>query len=156
MGAGPHANRRVKALSAVPVGRTLVRRGLAGNPRPCGRAEARPTAWATRHSDGPTPSPDRASNFSGGRDPWERRLRCDSASRWAHYPDRYWKNPALALTGRMDRHFTALWDHGHIKFWSMRTLGALLTEAGFVDVRFERVGRVPALAKSMIAIARKP
>jgi 2-polyprenyl-6-hydroxyphenyl methylase/3-demethylubiquinone-9 3-methyltransferase len=35
-------------------------------------------------------------------------------------------------------------------------LGELLQEAGFVDIRFERVGRVPALAKSMIGIARKP
>ncbi len=68
----------------------------------------------------------------------------------------YWKNLALALTGRMDQHFTALWDHGHIKFWSVKTLSELLREAGFVDVRFERVGRVPALAKSMIAVARKP
>lgn len=68
----------------------------------------------------------------------------------------YLKNLALAVTGRMDKHFTALWDHGHIKFWSMATLGELLREAGFVDVRFERVGRVSALAKSMIAIARKP
>lgn len=68
----------------------------------------------------------------------------------------YWKNLALALSGRLDAHFTALWDHGHIKFWSIRTLGELLREAGFVDVRFERVGRVPALAKSMIAVARKP
>lgn len=68
----------------------------------------------------------------------------------------YLKNPALALSGRMDAHFTALWDHGHIKFWSMKTLGELLREAGFVDVRFERVGRVPALAKAMIAVARKP
>ena len=68
----------------------------------------------------------------------------------------YWKNLALAVTGRMDQHFTALWDHGHIKFWSMATLGELLREAGFVDVRFARVGRVPALAKSMIAIVRKP
>ena len=68
----------------------------------------------------------------------------------------YWKNLALAVTGRMDKHFTALWDNGHIKFWSMATLGELLRETGFVDVRFERVGRVPVLAKSMIAIARKP
>lgn len=68
----------------------------------------------------------------------------------------YWKNLALALSGRMDAHFTALWDHGHIKFWSVRTLGELLREAGFVDLRFERVGRVPALAKSMIVVARKP
>lgn len=68
----------------------------------------------------------------------------------------YWKNLALAITGKMDRHFTALWDNGHIKFWSMKTLTILLEEAGFPDVRFKRVGRIPALAKSMIAIARKP
>jgi 2-polyprenyl-6-hydroxyphenyl methylase/3-demethylubiquinone-9 3-methyltransferase len=68
----------------------------------------------------------------------------------------YWKNLALAATGKMDAHFTALWDHGHIKFWSVKTLGELLREAGFTDIRFELVGRVPLLAKSMIAIARKP
>ncbi len=68
----------------------------------------------------------------------------------------YLKNLALALSGSMDKHFTALWDHGHIKFWSVRTLTELLNEVGFVDVRFLRVGRIPPLAKSMIAIARKP
>ncbi len=68
----------------------------------------------------------------------------------------YWKNLAMAVSGRMDKHFTALWDNGHIKFWSIATLSELLREAGFVDIRFERVGRIPALAKSMIAIARKP
>jgi 2-polyprenyl-3-methyl-5-hydroxy-6-metoxy-1,4-benzoquinol methylase len=67
----------------------------------------------------------------------------------------YLKNLALALTGKMDRHFTALWDHGHIKFWSVPTLTKLLTEAGFESIRFHRVGRVPALAKSMIAVAHK-
>jgi 2-polyprenyl-6-hydroxyphenyl methylase/3-demethylubiquinone-9 3-methyltransferase len=68
----------------------------------------------------------------------------------------YWKNLVMALSGKLDAHFTALWDHGHIKFWSMRTLTILLEEAGFRDIRFERVGRIPALAKSMVAIARKP
>ena len=68
----------------------------------------------------------------------------------------YLKNLALALTGKMDAHFTALWDHGHIKFWSIKTLTELLHEAGFEDIRFERVGRIPALAKSMIAVARRP
>lgn len=67
----------------------------------------------------------------------------------------YWKNLALALTGKMDGHFTALWDHGHIKFWSFKTLRMLLEEAGFKSVSFLRVGRMPILAKSMIAIARK-
>ena len=68
----------------------------------------------------------------------------------------YCKNLALALTGRMDAHFTALWDGGHIKFWSIKTLGKLLQDAGFVPVTFQRVGRIPPLAKSMIALARKP
>lgn len=68
----------------------------------------------------------------------------------------YMKNLALALTGKMEAHFTALWDGGHIKFFSMATLKTLLQEAGFVDIKFSRVGRVPWLAKSMIATARKP
>jgi 2-polyprenyl-6-hydroxyphenyl methylase/3-demethylubiquinone-9 3-methyltransferase len=67
----------------------------------------------------------------------------------------YWKNLALALTGRLDRHFTALWDHGHIKFWSMATLAQLLQEGGFCSIEFRRVGRLPAFAKTMLAIARK-
>lgn len=68
----------------------------------------------------------------------------------------YWKNLALALSGKLDQHFTALWDHGHIKFWSIRTLTILLSEAGFVEIGFQRVGRIPALAKAMIAVARRP
>lgn len=67
----------------------------------------------------------------------------------------YLKNLALAVTGRMDKHFTALWDNGHIKFWSIATLSELLREAGFAEVRFKRVGRISVLAKSMIAIAKK-
>jgi len=68
----------------------------------------------------------------------------------------YLKNLTIALAGKMDKHFTALWDHGHIKFWSIATLTILLERVGFTNVRFLRVGRVPALAKSMIAIAEKP
>lgn len=68
----------------------------------------------------------------------------------------YWKNLALAVAGRLDSHFTALWDHGHIKFWSIRTLRALLEEAGFVDIAFKRAGRIPPLAKSIVAVARRP
>lgn len=68
----------------------------------------------------------------------------------------YLKNLAIALLGETDRHYTALWDNGHIKFWSVKTLERLLAEAGFQDIKFLRVGRIPALAKSMIATARKP
>lgn len=68
----------------------------------------------------------------------------------------YLKNLVLAITGKMDAHFTATWDHGHIKFWSIRTLTILLEEAGFRDIRFRRVGRIPVLAKSMVAIMKRP
>jgi 2-polyprenyl-3-methyl-5-hydroxy-6-metoxy-1,4-benzoquinol methylase len=64
----------------------------------------------------------------------------------------YLKNVALALSGKMDSHFTALWDGGHIKFFSIKTLDALLRQAGAHNVRFKRVGRIPQFAKSMIAI----
>jgi len=68
----------------------------------------------------------------------------------------YLKNLLLAVSGRLDRHFTALWDGGHIKFWSHNTLSALLTEVGFINLRFLGTGRVPYVWKSMILIARKP
>lgn len=67
----------------------------------------------------------------------------------------YLKNLALAVTGRMDQHFDALSEGGHIKFWSMKTLRKLLENAGFQDIHFLRVGRLPFLAKSMIAIVHK-
>jgi 2-polyprenyl-3-methyl-5-hydroxy-6-metoxy-1,4-benzoquinol methylase len=68
----------------------------------------------------------------------------------------YWKNLALAVTGKMDAHFTALWDYGHIKFWSPGTLSALLRGAGLDVVRVVRVGRIPVLARSMVVVARRP
>ena len=68
----------------------------------------------------------------------------------------YLKNLALAVSGKLDDHFTALWDHGHIKFWSATTLRELLLEAGFADLRLVRVGRIPWFAKSMIVIATRP
>ena len=68
----------------------------------------------------------------------------------------YVKNVVLALGGKLDNHFTALWDGGHIKFWSRQTLSGLLTEKGFADLRFVGTGRVPYVWKSMILVARKP
>jgi 2-polyprenyl-3-methyl-5-hydroxy-6-metoxy-1,4-benzoquinol methylase len=46
------------------------------------------------------------------------------------------QNLLLAITGRMDRHFTVLWDHGHIKFWSRKTLTQALQETGFTSIAF--------------------
>ncbi len=65
----------------------------------------------------------------------------------------YLKNLALAAAGRMDDHFTALWDGGHIKFWSRRTLTALLGEFGFEVREFRGAGRAPWLWKSMVVRA---
>ena len=67
----------------------------------------------------------------------------------------YWKNLALSLMNRWDHHHTALWEGGHIKFFSYSTLAALLTANGFEVVDFVGVGRMPKLWKSMIVVARK-
>jgi len=66
----------------------------------------------------------------------------------------YLKNLAMALTGKMDKHFTVLWDGGHIKFWSARTLSALLNEFGFKVTQFRGSGRLPFLWKSMFISAK--
>jgi 2-polyprenyl-3-methyl-5-hydroxy-6-metoxy-1,4-benzoquinol methylase len=66
----------------------------------------------------------------------------------------YIKNLALAISGKLDAHFTVLWDGGHIKFWSRATLSQLLLEEGFVVTGFIGAGRIPYLWKSMIVIAQ--
>ena len=68
----------------------------------------------------------------------------------------YLKNVALALAGRLDAHFTVLWDGGHIKFFSWHTLRVRLEETGFGDLRFRGAGRFPYLWKSMVVSARRP
>ncbi len=67
----------------------------------------------------------------------------------------YTKNLALALAGKWEDHLNPMWDGGHVKFFSITTFRALLAEAGFRTLRIIRVGRIPPLAKSMIAVALK-
>lgn len=67
----------------------------------------------------------------------------------------YFKNLALAISGKMDAHFTALWDGGHVKFFSVDTLCELLREAGASEISYMRIGRIPILAKSMVAVVQK-
>jgi 2-polyprenyl-3-methyl-5-hydroxy-6-metoxy-1,4-benzoquinol methylase len=62
----------------------------------------------------------------------------------------YFKNLMLAAVGAFDRRFTALWDGGHIKFWSYGTLTTLLQEAKFEEFRFTGAGRLPYLWKSTV------
>jgi 2-polyprenyl-6-hydroxyphenyl methylase/3-demethylubiquinone-9 3-methyltransferase len=68
----------------------------------------------------------------------------------------YLKNLAIAATGKMDRHWTALGDCGHIKFWSWNTIRCLLDEAGFTVPEFRGAGRLPLFWKSMVVRAWKP
>jgi 2-polyprenyl-6-hydroxyphenyl methylase/3-demethylubiquinone-9 3-methyltransferase len=67
----------------------------------------------------------------------------------------YLKNLALALSGRMDAHFSTLWPGGPVKFFSADTLCQLLATEGATQLQLLRVGRIPPLAKAMIAIVRK-
>jgi len=68
----------------------------------------------------------------------------------------YVKNLVLALSNKWDSHLTPLWDGGHIKLWSRKTLSQLLNEGCFRVVRFIGAGRLPFLWKSMIIVAQKP
>ena len=67
----------------------------------------------------------------------------------------YLKNLVLAATGKLDAHFSALHDGGHIKFFSVNTLSKLVRAHGFEDLRFTFYGRAPWLWKNMICHARK-
>ncbi|EFA71944.1 Methyltransferase domain protein [Raphidiopsis brookii D9] len=64
------------------------------------------------------------------------------------------KNLALAISGKMDKHFTALWDGGHIKFFSVVTMKSLLISEGYEDIKFKFAGRIPYLWKSMLCSAK--
>lgn len=62
----------------------------------------------------------------------------------------YFKNLALSIFNGWDFHFSVGDEGGHIKFFSPRSLEALLTDAGFRDIEFRYAGRIPALARSMV------
>jgi 2-polyprenyl-3-methyl-5-hydroxy-6-metoxy-1,4-benzoquinol methylase len=68
----------------------------------------------------------------------------------------FMKNLVLAMCNRWDAHANPLWDGGHIKFWSRKTLSRLLTETGFVNLQFRRAGRVPGLWMTMVMSGDKP
>ncbi len=65
------------------------------------------------------------------------------------------KNIAIAAAGMWDSHHNPLWTGGHIKFWSRKTLRSLFQSAGFREVRFLGVGRLPYLWKSMVIVFQK-
>ena len=76
----------------------------------------------------------------------------------------YWgrrKNVALAVTDRMDRSLTGLWEGGHIKHFSRRTLSQQMEENGFETIAFKGAGEtagqrhIPYLWSGMVMTFRK-
>jgi|JI6StandDraft_1071083.scaffolds.fasta_scaffold75841_2 2-polyprenyl-3-methyl-5-hydroxy-6-metoxy-1,4-benzoquinol methylase len=76
----------------------------------------------------------------------------------------YWgyaKNIVLAVTNRIDRSLTALWEGGHIKHFSRKTLSQLMRNAGFEVTEFKGCGEgwrghAPGLWNGMMMAFRKP
>ena len=68
----------------------------------------------------------------------------------------YLKNLVLSALGRWDSHMNPLWDGGHLKLWSRRTLARLLNQAGFTRLCFRGAGRLPYLWMTMVMSAHKP
>ena len=67
----------------------------------------------------------------------------------------YWKNLALTITNKYDDHWHPLRDYGHIKFFSKATITDLCQEFELQNIQFTTVGRIPALARSMIISGTK-
>lgn len=67
----------------------------------------------------------------------------------------YLKNLVLALLNKWDIHANPLWEGGHIKFFSRRTLSELIEDNGFQVIGFKGLGRLPYLWKSMLIVAKR-
>lgn len=67
----------------------------------------------------------------------------------------YLRNLALSMFNRWDHHFTALWDHGHIKLFSRKTLSTLVAEEGFDVIRVRGVGNFWGMWRHMVVVAQR-
>jgi 2-polyprenyl-3-methyl-5-hydroxy-6-metoxy-1,4-benzoquinol methylase len=67
----------------------------------------------------------------------------------------YLKNLLLSIFGYWDKHLDPLWDGGHIKIWSKKTLTILLQQNGFRVIKFYGAGRFPFLWKSIIVVSER-
>jgi 2-polyprenyl-3-methyl-5-hydroxy-6-metoxy-1,4-benzoquinol methylase len=72
----------------------------------------------------------------------------------------YLKNLLCSIFDKWDDQFTVLWDGGHIKFWSLKTLVQLLNEGGFELIEYKLVNRYSLWLSwiwpnNIILIARK-
>ena len=65
----------------------------------------------------------------------------------------FFKNLAIILSNNFDHHFNPLWLHGHIKFFSKKTLETILKKNKFKIHQIYYSGRFYPLSKSMIFVA---
>jgi 2-polyprenyl-3-methyl-5-hydroxy-6-metoxy-1,4-benzoquinol methylase len=68
----------------------------------------------------------------------------------------YVKNLGLSIVNGWDRHWDVAREGWHIKFFSRRTLEAMLRDVGFVDVELCGAGRYPLVWRSVVARGRRP
>jgi 2-polyprenyl-3-methyl-5-hydroxy-6-metoxy-1,4-benzoquinol methylase len=69
----------------------------------------------------------------------------------------YWKNLLYSLTNKWDLVHSPLWDGGHVKFFSRKSMQTILEEQGFIDFQWGTITNVniPVLPMSMISICRR-
>ncbi len=67
----------------------------------------------------------------------------------------YIKNLIISLLGKHDWHFNPLWRHGHIKFFSIRTLTSVLRKSNFEIIKKKFSGRFYPVSCSMIFLNKK-
>jgi 2-polyprenyl-6-hydroxyphenyl methylase/3-demethylubiquinone-9 3-methyltransferase len=67
----------------------------------------------------------------------------------------YIKNLIISLFGKNDWHYNPLWRHGHIKFFSVKTLTKVLNESNFEVTKKKYSGRFYPINCSMIFLNKK-
>jgi ubiquinone biosynthesis O-methyltransferase len=67
----------------------------------------------------------------------------------------YIKNLIISLIGKNDWHYNPLWRHGHIKFFSIKTLTKILKECNFEIIKKKFSGRFYPINCSMIFLNKK-
>lgn len=68
----------------------------------------------------------------------------------------YFKNLAMAVSGRLQNHLDTSWPGAYVHFFTVESVTALLKAAGFTDIATTRAGRIAPLANSIVLTCRRP
>lgn len=63
----------------------------------------------------------------------------------------YWKNLAMAFTGRLERHLDTSWEGAYLHFFTPSSLADLMRRVGLRNIIIRRLGRIPPFARVMFA-----